>query len=79
MKKLLLLLLIGSGCRGAKKPAYIWINNRCDDQWIQFEDGSFDIPKPGSAANAERLTVPCVVGPDVDGTVVWTKLPYRKN
>lgn len=74
MKLLFLSILVLSGC--SKKPLYIWYNNRCEDQWIEYEDG-FHYSTKGGAANASRLSVPCKSEPDNNGELVWHKVPYH--
>lgn len=77
MKRLFLLSLLLVGCH-KKKPVAVWTNNRCDDEWIEYEDG-FHYTQPGGAVGAEHLNVPCTSSPDIDGALTWIRKEIKEK
>lgn len=72
----LILPLLLMGCN-EPKPVWIWYNNTCTNQWIEYEDG-FHKSSPEGAAFASPLTVPCTATYQLGDTgLVWTKVPWR--
>lgn len=79
MRKLMMLaMVVLISCKPKKVPAFIHYDNTCQNEWVEYQDGSWDaIGEYG--VKMRPLTVPCTVQFVLEEGYRFYKVPYPKK